>query len=89
MSAVSTLLCAYLQVSQLLCAKEQLEFDMAAQQAQADELATSLEALRAQVWLYKTKGWFLSGKAVDMLYNKGCLLSACHQLSSACLLLIV
>lgn len=41
----------YLQVPQLLCVKEQLEFDVAAQQAQADELATSLEALRAQVRL--------------------------------------
>jgi hypothetical protein len=38
-----------LQVSQLLNTKEQLEFEMAAQQAQADELAAALEAMRGQV----------------------------------------
>jgi cell division protein FtsB len=38
-----------MQVSQLLCVQEQLEFDVAAQQAQTDELSAAQEALRAQV----------------------------------------
>jgi hypothetical protein len=67
---VPWLLC-YLQVSQLLCAKEQLEFDVAAQQAQADELAATLDALRAQVTTYvKTSGACVCHTGCRLLNNE-------------------
>jgi hypothetical protein len=47
-----------LQVSQLLCVKEQLEFDVAAQQAQSDELTAMQDTLRAQVqWMKSSCVW--------------------------------